>query len=154
MATVVGSSTGAIDVKSTVDQLIEVEMVKRIDPIDTKITAKQASLTAVSALKTLASNLQDSLVAFEDRTLYTSTVAVPLTDAQRLTNLTTTIQTFVANYNALQAAVAKYGSVDLADPARDTPAEVALFGHLSLFNLEDLAQLGKISRASGYASTM
>jgi len=74
MATVVGSSTGAIDVKSTVDQLIEVEMVKRIDPIDTKITAKQASLAAVSALKTLASSLQDSLAAFEDRTQYTEIV--------------------------------------------------------------------------------
>ena len=39
MATVVGSSSGAIDVKSTVDQLVEVEMVKRIDPIDAKVTA-------------------------------------------------------------------------------------------------------------------
>jgi len=39
MATVVGSSTGAIDVKSTVDQLIEVEMVKQIDPLDVKSVA-------------------------------------------------------------------------------------------------------------------
>jgi len=145
MATVVGSSTGAIDVKSTVDQLIEVEMVKRIDPIDTKITAKQASLTAVSALKTLASTLQDSLAAFEDRNQYTSTDAAPLTDAQRLTNLTVTIQTFVTNYNALQAAVAKYGSVDLADSTRDTPAEVALFGD------PVLSQVRQVMR-SGYAS--
>jgi len=145
MATVVGSSTGAIDVKSTVDQLIEVEMVKRIDPIDAKITAKQASLTAVSAVKVLASSLQDSLAAFEDRNQYTSTDAAPLTDSQRLANLTTTVQAFVTNYNALQAAVAKYGSVDLADSTRDTPAEVALFGD------PVLNQVRQVMR-SGYAA--
>lgn len=142
MATVVGSSTGAIDVKSTVDQLIEVEMVKRIDPIDTKITAKQASLAAVSALKTLASSLQDSLAAFEDRTQYTSTDAAPLTDAQRLANLTTTIQAFVTNYNALQAGVTKYGSVDAGDSTRDTSAKVALFGDPALAQIRQVMRNG------------
>jgi len=142
MATVVGSSTGSIDVKSTVDQLVEVEMVKRIDPIDTKITARQASLTAVAALKTLASSLQDSLAAFEDRNQYTSTDAAPLTDAQRVANLTTSIQTFVTNYNALQAGVTKYGSVDLADSTRDTPAEVALFGDPALAQIRQVMRNG------------
>jgi len=142
MATVVGSSTGSIDVKSTVDQLIEVEMVKRIDPIDTKITAKQASLAAVSALKTLASSLQDSLAAFEDRTQYTSTDAAPLTDAQRLANLTTTIQSFVTNYNALQAGVTKYGSVDAGDSTRDTSAKVALFGDPALAQIRQVMRNG------------
>jgi flagellar hook-associated protein 2 len=142
MATVVGSSTGSIDVKSTVDQLIEVEMVKRIDPIDTKITAKQASLTAVAALKTLASSLQDSLSAFEDRNQYTSTDSAPLTDAQRLANLTTTIQSFVTNYNALQAGVAKYGTVDTGDSTRDTSAKVALFGDPALAQIRQVMRNG------------
>jgi len=142
MATVVGSSTGSIDVKSTVDQLIEVEMVKRIDPIDAKITARQASLTAVAALKTLAGTLQDSLAAFEDRTQYTSSDAAPLTDAQRLANLTSTIQTFVTNYNALQTGVTKYGAVDLGDSARDTPAEVALFGDPALAQIRQVMRNG------------
>jgi len=136
MATVVGSSTGAIDVKSTVDQLIEVEMVKRIDPIDTKVTARQASMSALASIKTLASSLQDSLDTFADKTQFELSTDSTLTSSQkealRLTSLTAAVQTFVTNYNALQAGIVKYGTVDLSDPTRDTSAKVALFGDPAL----------------------
>jgi len=136
MATVVGSSTGAIDVKSTVDQLIEVEMVRRIDPIDAKVTARQTSLSAVAALKTLSATLQDSLDAFSDSAQFVGT------DAEKLTALTTAVQTFVTNYNALQAGVVKYGSVDLSDSTRDTVAEVPLFGDPTLAKIRQLMRDG------------
>ena len=136
MATVVGSSTGAIDVKSTVDQLIEVEMVKRIDPIDTKVAARQTSLSAVAALKTLSATLQDSLDAFSDSAQFAGT------DAEKLTALTTAVQTFVTNYNALQAGVVKYGTVDLSDSTRDTVAEVPLFGDPTLAKIRQLMRDG------------
>jgi len=136
MATVVGSSTGAIDVKSTVDQLIEVEMVKRIDPIDTKVTAKQASMSALASIKALSSSLQDSLGTFADKTQFElstdSTLTASQKEALRLTTLTTAVQTFVTNYNALQAGIVKYGTVDLSDSTRDTSAKVALFGDPAL----------------------
>jgi len=136
MATVVGSSTGAIDVKATVDQLIEVEMVKRIDPIDTKVAAKQTSLSAVSALKTLSVSLQDSLDTFVTPGQFTGT------DSEKLASLTTAVQSFVANYNALHAGLAKYGSVDLADSTRDTVAEVPLFGDPALAKIRQLMRDG------------
>ena len=136
MATVVGSSTGAIDVKTTVSQLIEVEMVKRIDPLDAKLTAKQASLSALADLKKLSANLQESVTAFEDPAQFAAT----LTDAQRLTNLTTAVQDFVSKYNLLQAAIVKYGSVDVADSTRDTPAKVALYGDPALQKIRQLTR--------------
>ena len=141
MATVVGSSTGAIDVKSTVDQLIEVEMVKRIDPIDTKLTARKASLGALTQLKTLTTSLQDSLDVFADNRQFAAvqtdpTTGVVLSTAQanalRQQNLTAAAQSFVTNYNALQAAVVKYSVVDVSDPTRDTTAKVALYGDPAL----------------------
>jgi len=140
MATVVGASTGSIDVKSTVDQLIEVEMVRRIDPIDVKVTARQASIAAVAVVKTLASTLQDSLNGFADTTQFT--VSASMTEAQALTNLSTAAQTFVTSYNALQAAVVKYGTVDLSDPTRDTTAEVPLFGDSGLAEVRQLMRSG------------
>jgi hypothetical protein len=137
MATVVGSSTGAIDVKSTVDQLIEVEMVKRIDPLDTKLAARKASLGALSQLRALTTTLQDSFDALGDTQLFSKTQTDSVTgavitdpakaDVLRLQNLTSAVKDFVTNYNALQAAVVKYSQVDLADSTRDTPAKVALF---------------------------
>jgi len=136
VATVVGSSTGAIDVKTTVSQLIEVEMVKRIDPLDAKLTAKQASLSALADLKKLSANLQESVTAFEDPAQFAAT----LTDAQRLTNLTTAVQDFVSKYNLLQAAIVKYGSVDAADSTRDTPAKVALYGDPALQKIRQLTR--------------
>jgi flagellar hook-associated protein 2 len=136
VATVVGSSTGAIDVKTTVSQLIEVEMVKRIDPLDAKLTAKQASLSALADLKKLSANLQESVTAFEDPAQFAAT----LTDAQRLTNLTTAVQDFVSKYNLLQAAIVKYGSVDVADSTRDTPAKVALYGDPALQKIRQLTR--------------
>ena len=142
MATVVGSSTGKIDVKSTVDQLIEVEMVKRIDPLDTKLTAKQTSMAAVTALKTLSSSLQESLAGLADSAQFTSTAALPLTDAQRLANLTTAVQSFVTNYNALQAGITKYGTVDPSDSTRDTVAKVALYGDPALIKIRQLIRDG------------
>jgi len=141
MATVVGSSTGAIDVKSTVDQLIEVEMVKRIDPIDTKLTARKASLGALTQLKTLTSNLQDSLDVFADSRQFAAAQTDPATgvalssaqaNALRQQNLTTAAQNFVTNYNALQAAIVKFSVVDVSDPTRDTTAKVALHGDPAL----------------------
>jgi len=140
MATVVGASTGSIDVKSTVDQLIELEMVKRIDPIDSKVTARQASIAAISAMKTLAANLQESLSGFSDTTQFT--VSASLTADQALANLSSAAQNFVTNYNALQAAVVKYGSVDLSDPTRDTTAEVPLFGDAALLEIRRLMRSG------------
>jgi len=140
MATVVGASTGSIDVKSTVDQLIEVEMVKRVDPIDAKVTARQASISAIAAIKTLASNLQDSMSGFADSTQFT--ISATLTEAQAAANLSTAAQNFVTNYNALQAAIVKYGSVDLSDPTRDTTAEVALFGDSALAEVKQLMRGG------------
>ena len=141
MATVVGSSTGKIDVKSTVDQLIEVEMVKRIDPIDTKLTARKASLGALTQLKALSSSLQDSLDVFADSKQFTASQTDPVTGAAlssqqanvlRQQNLTTAVQNFVTNYNALQAAVVKYSVVDPSDSTRDTTAKVALYGDPAL----------------------
>jgi len=140
MATVVGASTGSIDVKSTVDQLIEVEMVKRIDPIDTKVTARQASISAIAAIKTLASGLQDSMSGFADTTQFTASAT--LTEAQALANLSAAAQSFVTNYNALQAAVVKYGTVDLSDTTRDTAAEVPLFGDSALAEMKRLMRSG------------
>jgi flagellar hook-associated protein 2 len=140
MATVVGSSTGAIDVKSTVDQLIELEMVKRVDPIDAKVTARQSSLSALSALKTLSLSVQDSLDVFADKTQFT--VSATLTSDQALANLSTAAQSFVTNFNALQAGVVKYGTVDLADTTRDTSAKVALFGDSALSELRLLMRNG------------
>jgi flagellar hook-associated protein 2 len=148
MATVVGSSTGAIDVKSTVDQLIEVEMVKRIDPIDTKVTAKQASMSALTAIKTLSTSLQDSLDTFADKTQFAapdsalSTAEKASLEALRLTNLTTAVQTFVTNYNALQAGIVKYGTVDVTDSTRDTSAKVALYGDPALQKFRQLLRDG------------
>jgi flagellar hook-associated protein 2 len=146
MATVVGSSTGAIDVKSTVDQLIEVEMVKRIDPIDTKVTARQASMSALASIKTLSSSLQDSLDTLADKTQFELSADTTLTAAQRealrLTTLTTAVQTFVTNYNALQAGIVKYGTVDLADSTRDTSAKVPLFGDEALRKFRQLLRDG------------
>jgi len=136
MATVVGSSTGSIDVKSTVDQLIEVEMVKRIDPIDAKVTAKQTSLSAVAALKTLSATLEESLDTFADSASFAGT------DAEKLATLTTAAKAFVTNYNALQVAVVKYGTVDLSDSTRDTVAEVALFGDPALARIRQLMRDG------------
>jgi flagellar hook-associated protein 2 len=136
MATVVGSSTGAIDVKSTVDQLIEVELVRRIDPIDAKVTAKQTSLSAVAALKTLSVSLLDSLDTFVTPGQFTGT------DAEKLTSLTSAVQSFVTNYNALQAGLVKYGSVDLSDATRDTVAEVPLFGDPTLVKIRQLMRDG------------
>lgn len=130
MATVVGSSTGAIDVKSTVDQLIELELTKRIDPIDKKVTANQAAVSALSALKTLSSSLQGSLDDLADVTKYT--VTATQTSDQALANLLAAAQGFVANFNALQAGVVKYGSVDISDPTRDSADKVALFGDSAL----------------------
>jgi flagellar hook-associated protein 2 len=140
MATVVGASTGSIDVKSTVDQLIEVEMVRRIDPIDTKVTARQASISAIAAIKTLAASLQDSLSGFADTSQFT--VSATLTEAQATANLSTAAQSFITNFNALQAAVVKYGTVDLADPTRDTVAEVPLFGDSALSDVRRLMRSG------------
>ena len=138
MATVVGSSTGAIDVKTTVSQLIEVEMVKRIDPLDAKLTAKQASLSALADLKKLSANLQESVTSFEDPAQFALTATQ--TDAQRLANLTTAVQDFVSKYNLLQAAIVKYGSVDVADSTRDTPAKVALYGDPALQKIRQLTR--------------
>jgi flagellar hook-associated protein 2 len=140
MATVVGASTGSIDVKSTVDQLIEVEMVKRIDPIDTKVTARQASISAITAIKTLASSLQDSMSVFADTSQFT--ISATLTESQALGNLSAAAQSFVTNYNALQAAVVKYGTVDLSDSTRDTTAEVPLFGDSALAEVRQLMRSG------------
>jgi len=137
MATVVGASTGAIDVKSTVDQLIEVEMVKRIDPIDTKVTAKRASLSAVAALKTLSAALEDSLGTLADPAQFTTG-----TDAEKLAALSTAVGTFVTNYNALNTAVVKYGTVDLSDPTRDTTAEVTLYGDAALASIKQVMRSG------------
>jgi len=136
MATVVGSSTGAIDVKSTVDQLIEVEMVKHIDPIDAKVTAKQTSLSAVATLKSLSSTLEDSLNSFADSAKFVGT------EAEKLATMTTAVQAFVTSYNALNAAVVKYGSVDLSDKTRDTVAEVPLFGDPALASIRQLMRSG------------
>jgi len=140
MATVVGASTGSIDVKSTVDQLIEVEMVKRIDPIDTKVTARQASISAIAAIKTLAATLQESMSGFADTSQFTTSAT--LTEAQALSNLSAAAQSFVTNYNALQAAVVKYGTVDLSDSTRDTTAEVPLFGDSALAEVRQLMRSG------------
>jgi len=140
MATVVGASTGSIDVKSTVDQLIEVEMVKRIDPIDTKVTARQASMSAIAAVKTLAASLKESLSGFSDTTQFA--VSASLTADQATANLSAAAQSFVTNYNALQAAVVKYGSVDLSDPTRDTTAKVPLFGDAALVEVRQLMRSG------------
>jgi len=137
MATVVGASTGSIDVRSTVDQLIEVELVKRIDPIDTKVTAKRASLTAVAALKTLSAALEDSLGTLADPAQFTTG-----TDAEKLTALSTAVASFVTNYNALNTAVVKYGTVDLSDPTRDTTAEVALYGDPALTSIKQVMRNG------------
>jgi len=152
MATVVGSSTGAIDVKSTVDQLIEVEMVKRIDPLDAKLTARKASLGALSQLRTLTTTLQESFDAFGDTQLYSKTQTDPTTgaviadpakaDVIRLQNLTSAVKDFVANYNALQAAVAKYSQVDLSDPNRDAPSKVALYGDPALQRFRQVLREG------------
>jgi flagellar hook-associated protein 2 len=140
MATVVGASTGAIDVKSTVDQLIELEMVKRIDPIDKKLTARQSSVSALSSLKALSSSLQDSLDGLADRTQFT--VSSTLTAEQALANLSAASQSFVTNFNALQAGVVRYGTVDLADPTRDTASKVALLGDSALSELRQLMRSG------------
>jgi flagellar capping protein FliD len=152
MATVVGSSTGAIDVKSTVDQLIEVEMVKRIDPIDTKVTARKASLGALTQIRTLTTSLQDSIDAFSDTNLFAAAQNDPVTgaaitntvqaDALRLQNLTTAVKDFVTNYNAVQAAITKYSVVDLSDTTRDTPAKVALYGDPALRHFSQLMREG------------
>jgi flagellar capping protein FliD len=151
MATVVGSSTGAIDVKSTVDKLIEVEMVNRIDPIDTKLTAKKASLGALAQLKTLTSSLQDSLDAFADSKQFAATqtdlvtgaaLSTAQANALRQQNLTTAAQSFVTNYNALQTAVAKYSVVDPSDPTRDTTAKVALYGDPALQHFRQVLRDG------------
>jgi len=152
MATVVGSSTGAIDVKSTVDQLIEVEMVKRIDPLDAKLAARKASLGALSQLRALTTTLQDSFDALADKDLYDrskqtdASGALLTTDQQKdaavLKNLTSSIQDFVTNYNALQAAVSKYSVVDLSDPTRDTPAKVPLFGDPAIQRFRQLMREG------------
>ena len=154
MATVVGSSTGAIDVKSTVDQLIEVEMVKRIDPIDAKVTARQTSMSALASIKSLASSLQDSLDVFADKTQFAApdpTLSVSEKAAQealRVTNLTSAIQNFVSNYNALQAGIVKYGSVDLSDPTRDSSSKVPLFGDPALQKFRQLLRDGYSSGLS------
>ena len=154
MATVVGSSTGAIDVKSTVDQLIEVEMVKRIDPIDTKLTAQKASLGALSQLRTLTTSLQDSLDVFSDTKLFAAAQTDAVTgaalsktqaDIVRLQNLTTAVKDFITNYNAVQAAIKKYSSVDLSDTTRDTTAKVALFGDPALQHFNQLMREGYFS---------
>jgi len=154
MATVVGSSTGAIDVKSTVDQLIEVEMVKRIDPIDTKLTARKASLGALTQLRALTTNLQDSIDVFSDTKLFAAAQTDAVTGAAlsstqayvvRLQNLNTAVKDFVANYNAVQAAAKKYSSVDLSDTTRDTPAKVALFSDPTLQHFNQLMRDGYFS---------
>jgi flagellar hook-associated protein 2 len=151
MATVVGASTGSIDVKSTVDQLIEVEMVKRIDPIEKKVAARQASISAIAAIKTLASSLQDSMNVFADTAQFTASTS--LTADQALTNLAAAAQGFVSSYNALQAAVVKYGSVDLSDPTRDTTSEVPLFGDSALADVKQLMRSG-YSAGLKYTNTL
>jgi len=151
MATVVGASTGAIDVKSTVDQLIELEMVKRIDPIDKKVTAGQAALSALSAVKSLSLGLQDSLDGLADPTKFTVTAA--LTADQALANLSAAAQSFVTNFNALQAGVIKYGTVDLADPTRDTRAKVALLGDSALAEARRLMRDG-YSKGLSYTNAL
>jgi flagellar capping protein FliD len=154
MATVVGSSTGAIDVKSTVDQLIEVEMVKRIDPLDTKLTARTASVGALTQLRALVTNLQDSIDTFADTKLFSAaqtdavtgaTLSATQADVVRLQNLAAAAKDFVTNYNAVQAAVTKYGTVDLSDSTRDTPAKVALYGDPVLQHFRQVMREGYFS---------
>jgi flagellar hook-associated protein 2 len=147
MATVVGASTGAIDVQSTVDQLVEVEMVRRIDPIDRKVAARRVSLSAVAELKTLSAGLEDSLDSLADAAQFSGT------DSERLSKLTESVKGFVASYNALQAGIVKYGTIDLADPNRDTVSEVPLFGDPTLIKLRQMMRQG-YSAGLTYANTL
>jgi hypothetical protein len=61
-------------------------------------------------------------------------------DAVRMQNLATAAKDFVTNYNALQAAVTKYSTVDLSDTTRDTPAKVALYGDPALLHFRQVMQ--------------
>jgi flagellar hook-associated protein 2 len=103
-------------------------------------------MSALASIKTLSSSLQDSLDTLADKTQFELSADTTLTAAQRealrLTTLTTAVQTFVTNYNALQAGIVKYGTVDLADSTRDTSAKVPLFGDEALRKFRQLLRDG------------
>jgi flagellar hook-associated protein 2 len=123
-------------------------MVRRIDPIDAKVTATQSSLSALASVKALAASLRDSLDAFADKTQFAAPDA-SLSDAEktaqqnlRSSNLVAAVQSFVSSYNALQAGIVKYGSLDLADPTRDTSSKVPLLGDPALQKFRQLLRDG------------
>jgi flagellar hook-associated protein 2 len=98
-------------------------------------------MSALASIKSLATSLQDSLDTLADKTQFAapdaslSATEKAAQETLRVSNLTSAVQSFVTNYNALQAGIVKYGSVDLADPARDTSAKVPLFGDPALQKL-------------------
>jgi flagellar hook-associated protein 2 len=116
-------------------------------------------MSALASIKSLASTLQDSLDVFADKTQFAapdSTLSTTEKSAQeslRRANLTAAVQSFVANYNALQAGIVKYGSVDLADPTRDTSSKVPLLGDPALQKFRQLLRDG-YSTGLSYTNAM
>jgi flagellar hook-associated protein 2 len=105
-------------------------------------------MSALASIKSLATSLQDSLDTLADKTQFAapdaslSATEKAAQETLRVSNLTTAVQSFVTNYNSLQAGIVKYGSVDLADPARDTSAKVPLFGDPALQKFRQLLRDG------------
>lgn len=134
MAGIVGGATGAIDVKNTVAQLIEVENTKRLDPIDVKITRKQAALTAITDLKSLAAELEAKLAFFEDGSQFSGTGGAA--------TLSTAVKDLVTSFNALNTKMRLYGRINKGDAAHDTAKEVVLYGDAALTRLERVVRDG------------
>jgi len=123
-----------MDVKGTVAQLIEVENTKRLDPIDAKITRKQAALTAITDLKGLAADLESKLTSFEDGSQFSGTSAAA--------TLSTAVKELVSSFNALNIKIRLYGQINMSDAAHDSAKEVVLYGDSALSRLQRVVRDG------------